>query len=114
MVAAILMLGAMSVTAQEAKQAAGLEQLKFLEGDWVGEGGGGPGQGTGEFTFIPDLQGKVFVRKNFAEYPATKDKPAFRHDDLMIVHQKPGDTIRATYWDSEGNTINYTVSVAPD
>ncbi|SYZ72118.1 conserved exported hypothetical protein [Candidatus Zixiibacteriota bacterium] len=104
----------MTVSAQEAKKAEGLEQLKFLEGEWIGEGGGQPGQGTGGFSFESDLQGKVLIRKNYAEYPATKEKPAYRHDDLMVISQQPGDTMRAVYWDNEGHVINYTVHPQPD
>jgi hypothetical protein len=34
--------------------------------------------------FQPDLQGEILVRKNRAEYPATKERAEFVHDDLMI------------------------------
>jgi len=104
----------LSVSAQNTKPTFDLDRLAFLSGEWIGEGGGDPGQGIGGFTFNPDLQGKVIVRKNYAEYPATKDKPAFRHDDLMIIYKQPGDTMRAIYWDNEGHVINYTVEVSPD
>ena len=50
-------------------------------GTWVGSGSGQPGQGAGEFSFKPELQGAVLVRHNYAEYPASKDKPGYRHDD---------------------------------
>src|SRR5262249_54757443 len=57
-----------------------LEDLKFLAGEWKGEGGGRPGQAaTGGFSFNFELQGKVLVRRNFSEYAATPEKPAFRH-----------------------------------
>ncbi|HVM94134.1 MAG TPA: hypothetical protein VMT67_15030 [Terriglobales bacterium] len=55
-------------------------------GTWQGAGSGQPGQGSGEFTLERHLQGGVLVRHNFAEYPATKDKPASRHDDLMVIY----------------------------
>ena len=61
--------------------------LQFLVGKWSGGGSGGPGQGTGDFSFTPDLQNSVLVRKSFAEYPPANGKPAFRHDDLMIVYR---------------------------
>ncbi len=87
---------------------------KFLLGEWIGEGTGSPGEGTGGFTFALDLGKRVLVRKNFAEYPATKDRPAFRHDDLMIVYQEPGQPTRAEYFDNEGHVIRYTVSFSAD
>lgn len=90
--------------------------MQPLIGEWVGEGGGQPGQASaGGFSFAPDLQGAVLVRKNFAEYPASKDRPAFRHDDLTIVYRgDPGTPPRATYFDSEGHVIEYTISASPD
>lgn len=89
--------------------------LEFLLGEWVGEGGGAPGPSAGGFSFHPDLQRKVLVRKSYAEYPATKDRPAFRHDDLTIVYQQPGtDRLRAVYFDSEGHVIEYAVDISGD
>lgn len=84
--------------------------LEFLIGKWTGEGSGQPGNGAGSFTLLPDLQGKVLVRRSFAEYPPANGKPGFRHDDLMIVY-RDGDTgdLRATYYDSEGHQITYAV-----
>jgi hypothetical protein len=82
--------------------------VQFLVGTWTGEGGGGPGQGAGAFSFAPDLQGKVLVRKNYAEYPAANGRPAFRHDDLLIVFREAG-ALKAIYFDSEDHTIRYTV-----
>src|SRR5262249_30403287 len=63
-------------------------------GDWEGAGSGGPGEGRGEFSFAPELQGAVLVRRNFAEYPASKDKPAYHHDDLMVIY--PGGSDKKT------------------
>ncbi len=81
---------------------------QFLVGLWTGEGSGAPGQGTGSFSFAPDLQGKILVRKSFAEYPAAGGKPASRHDDLMVVYHD-GEQLRAMYFDSEEHTIPYAV-----
>ena len=86
---------------------------QFLVGNWAGEGGGQPGQGAGEFSFVPDLQGKILVRKSFSAYPAANGKPAFRHDDLMIVYRdETTHALRATYYDSEGHVIPYSVKPA--
>src|SRR5437016_345124 len=65
--------------------------LSFLIGDWVNAASNGaPGQASaGEFSLQPDVQGNVLVRKNFAEYAASGDKPAIRHDDLMVIFHDP-------------------------
>lgn len=88
----------------------GLEPLRFLLGDWQAEGGGRPGEATGGFTFASSLQDHVIVRTNYAEYPATADKPSSRHDDLMVVYTTESGEIRAEYYDSEGHVIRYVGS----
>ncbi len=87
--------------------------LSFLIGEWAGDGGGQPGKGAGEFSFREDLQGKVLVRRSFAEYPAAQGRPAYRHDDLMIVYREAGAT-RAVFFDNEGHVIHYAVTAAGD
>ncbi len=77
-------------------------------GAWEGTGAGGPGQGRGSFSFAEELQGAILVRRNYAQYPAAKDKSAYRHDDLMVIYPKAGKT-RADYWDNEGHVIRYLV-----
>ena len=84
-------------------------------GDWVAEGGGDTGAGTGSFSFHPDLQGRVLVRKNVADYPAQSGRPAYRHDDLMIIYpDAQGRPARAIFFDNESHVINYTVQTASD
>ena len=61
--------------------------LNFLLGDWVGEGSSEAGQGSGSASFSLDLQNRVIVRKNRAEYPATKDRSRYVHDDLMVIYR---------------------------
>jgi len=96
-----------------AQQPGGLDSVKSLLGKWVGEGGGQPGQGNGYFTFESDLGNQVVVRKNHAEYPVTKDRPAFIHDDLMVIYVDAGTKqLRAFYADSEGHAINYLITVS--
>jgi hypothetical protein len=89
--------------------------LAFLIGEWTGEGGGGPGQGTGGFSFLPDQDGKILIRKNLAGYPAAKDRPAFSHTDLMIVYKETGESkLRAIYFDVEDHVIHYAVEPEAD
>jgi len=97
----------------ESPQAGAWGPLAFLLGTWVGEGGGGPGQGTGWFSFTPDLANTILVRKNHADYPATSERPATTHDDLMIIYTDPaGGPQRAIYFDVERHVIEYAVEVA--
>ena len=92
-----------------------LDDLRFLIGEWEGVGGGGPGSGKGTFSFTSDLHNKVIVRRNHAEYPATADRPAVRHDDLIVIYLD-GDSnqILANYFDSEGQQISYKVTPSSD
>ncbi|MFO0597310.1 MAG: hypothetical protein U0228_18495 [Myxococcaceae bacterium] len=80
--------------------------FSWVMGQWVADAK--PGEPTGATSFEADLDGKVLVRRNEANYPATNDKPASSHHDLMVV-STAGDTVRATYWDNEGHTIAYAV-----
>ncbi|MBI3665948.1 MAG: hypothetical protein HY236_06945 [Acidobacteria bacterium] len=103
------------VPAQQSKPAGHWDSWQFLVGEWVGEGGGQPGQGTGSFSFRFELQGKVLVRRNRSDYPAAKDRPAYSHEDLMIVYPDPGgNSMRAVYFDNEGQVIHYTAQFSPD
>ena len=94
--------------------AAGLEGWRFLMGEWVGEGGGQPGQGSGWFSFAPDLQQKVLVRRNHSEFPAQGGRPASVHDDLMVVWREGEGALKAIYWDNEGHVIRYDAELNPD
>lgn len=87
------------------------EKWNWLIGEWKGEGSGQPGAGAGTCSFSFDLDKKIIVRKNHAEYPATDKKPLVIHDDLMIVYLDfTGAPTKAIYFDNENHTINYTIS----
>jgi len=102
-----------SLFSQESQSAGMWRAWQFLQGEWVGEGSGDPGQGTGGFTLYPDLQNTILVRKNFANYPATKDRPAFSHEDLMVIYEERG-TPQAIYFDNEQHVIHYMVKFSED
>jgi hypothetical protein len=113
--AGLLLLGVVSLFAQQTKPDPGWGPLAFLIGEWVGEGGGTPGQGSGGFSFLPDQDSRILIRKNYANYPASKDKPAYSHTDLTIIYEDSGETkLRAIYFDNEGHTIHYTVQPLAD
>lgn len=88
-----------------------LEPMKWLLGEWKGEGTGQPGQGEGGFTLETSLDGKVLVRKNRSSYPAKDNKPAFVHDDIMIVFPE-ANQLKSMYWDNEGHLIRYSVAAS--
>jgi len=84
---------------------------RWLIGEWVGEGSGAPGHGTGWFSFTQELGGKVIVRKGRSDYPGTKERPGLVHEDLMIVYlDETHRPDRAIYFDNEGHTINYSIA----
>ncbi len=89
------------------------DELKHLVGEWVGDGSGDPGQGTGTYSFTFNLDERILTRKNHTEYPANNGRPAFSHDDLMIIYFDQ-DKPKAIYFDNEGHTINYNVVVNGD
>jgi hypothetical protein len=96
-----ILLWAACAAAQPA--ASRLEPLQFLIGTWIGAGTGEPGAGQGEFSFTPDLNGQVLVRRSFNQLASGP-----RHEDLMIVYLEGAP--RAIYFDSEGHVIHYEVS----
>lgn len=91
------------------------DSWKFLQGKWVGEGANEQAQGSGYASFEPDLQNKVWVRHNHAEYPGANGSPAQVHEDLMIIYfDRSANQTRAFYTDSEGHVIHYTASFSAD
>jgi len=89
------------------------EPFRFLIGEWIGKGSGAPGEAGGFFSFRFELEEKILVRRNRADYPATKEKPAYSHTDLMVIY-KEEPAPRAIYFDNEGHIINYAVTVSKD
>jgi len=55
------------------------------------------------------------IRRNRSDYPVTKDRPAFSHQDLMIVDREPGPkSVQAIYFDNEGHGIHCTAEFDAD
>ncbi len=84
-----------------------LEPLRFLLGEW--EAVDGRAGESGRAAFAVGLQGRVITRTSYAEYPASGERPAYRHDDFMIVYAD-ADTAKADYYDNEGHVIRYVVT----
>ncbi|HEV3300005.1 MAG TPA: hypothetical protein VG055_10200 [Planctomycetaceae bacterium] len=86
--------------------------FRFLIGSWVSEGT--PEQGSGSFSLEPDLKNNVLVRRNTAFVPAGKGRPAVKHEDLMVIYtERAAKEFRASYFDSEGHVIQYSVTSMP-
>jgi len=86
--------------------------LQFLVGTWSGVGSGKPGEAmTGSTTFSYELDRKVLVRKNRAEYPPKPgQKTGQVHEDLLVIYPQPDSAgFKAVYFDNEGHVINYTI-----
>lgn len=86
--------------------------VRFLVGEWTGEGDGKPGASTGAATFFFELDGKVLVRRSHADYPAANGRPASRHEDLMTIFAEGGQ-LKALYLDNEEHAIHYLVATVP-
>jgi hypothetical protein len=93
-----------------AQQSPNWDKWEWLIGEWKGEGSGQPGQGGGVFNFKFDLDKNIIVRNSHSEYPASGNKPAIIHDDLMVIYlDYEGTPSEAIYFDNEGHTINYSI-----
>src|SRR5258708_5499366 len=82
------------------------KDLDFLIGKWVGAAGEKDtalGAGQGAFSFDLEVNSKIIVRHNRAEYDS-----GAKHDDLMVIYME--GTPRAIYFDSEGHVIRYKIS----
>jgi hypothetical protein len=91
------------------------EKWQPLIGVWKAEGKGNPGEGQGSFSFAYDLQNRVILRKSRTDYPAAEGRPAFAHDDLLVIYaDEASHRFRGNYFDNEGHVIRYTAEFSPD
>ena len=85
------------------------KKLEFLLGKWTGAAGEKDtplGAGQGAFSFELQLNQKIVMRRNYAQYDS-----GLRHDDLMAVYlDAPDCTPRAIYFDTEGHVIRYNLT----
>ena len=86
--------------------------LRFLVGEWKGEGGGLPGQSSGAATFRFELEGKVLARRSYADMAAANGRPASHHEDLLWIFPE-GSQLKGLYLDNEGHVIRYLVAAIP-
>ncbi len=89
------------------------KQLDFVLGKWIGVAGEKDtplGAGEGAFSFQPELNGRIILRRNNASYSS-----GVQHDDLLVIYADPPDgPPRAIYFDSEGHTIRYSLKFPAD
>ncbi|HEY5123195.1 MAG TPA: hypothetical protein VIK14_05615 [Ignavibacteria bacterium] len=83
------------------------DKFEYLIGNWISSGN--PEEGKSYFSFRKDLDGKVLVRKNHAEYPAKDNKPPVIHDDMLVIYLDNGKPGKAIHFDNEEHVIYYTI-----
>jgi hypothetical protein len=110
---ALAIMGSLSAQAPALIPADPFAPVKFLVGEWQGEGDGRPGQSGGAATFRFELQGQTLVRRSHADYPAANGRPASHHEDLMTLFVERGQ-LKALYLDNEAHVIRYEVASAPE
>ncbi len=114
MPAVLMLIGLSSLQAQQTRATGEWKDFEFLLGEWTWSGGGQPGQAKGVCTFRPELDGTVLVRRTHLDYPATKGRAAFAHDDLLYVYHDPADSsLHAIFFDGEGHVIRYALTMPP-
>jgi hypothetical protein len=91
--------------------------LAFLEGTWDAntQGGSAQAQGSGTYSFAPELKHHVLVRHS-GESADCRGPKGFdcEHSDVLYIYQEAQDQpLKAIYFDSEGHVIHYAVST-PD
>ena len=92
------------------------QDWQMVAGDWIAdEGHGQPGSPTSSgFSFSPDLDRKVLIRRDRADYPAAQGRPAFTHEGLMVIYRdETSKVFHAESFDNEGHVIGYTVDIVP-
>ena len=91
-------------------------RFRFLMGDWITDGSGG-----GTFSFVPDLQERVLMRRSRSEYEKEIkvrkkiQRTTMVREDLMVIYPaERNKPFRAIYFDNEGQVIEYAVTTAKD
>jgi hypothetical protein len=107
--ALLALLLAAPLCAQPAPKADPFAPVRFLVGEWRGEGDGQPGQAMGAASFRFELEGRALVRRSHADYPAANGRPAAHHEDLLTCFTEGGQ-LKALYLDNEEHVIRYLVT----
>lgn len=92
------------------------QDWQMVVGDWIGdEGHGQPGSPTSSrFSFSPELDGRILIRRDRSDYPAFQGRPAFTHAGLMVIYRDDASNVfRAESFDNEGHVIDYAIAIVP-
>ena len=86
-----------------------LAPLQYLVGKWnVTYRSGDPGTATdGEETWCFEAAGAVLARRSWCEFPETPKRPAFRHEDLLVIYADAESKLQGVFWDNEGHVHFY-------
>jgi hypothetical protein len=90
--------------------------LAFLEGTWEAhaQAGSAGAQSSGTYAFKPELKHHVLVRRSDSAACKGPQKFDCEHSDMLYVYQDDVDqSLKAIYFDNEGQVIHYAVST-PD
>lgn len=87
------------------------DKWQWLVGDWKTMEESRDNQAGGTFSFKPDLDQKILVRRGHTEYNQLRANPMI-HNDLMVIYPGySGPPAKAVYFDNEGHSISYTFAV---
>ena len=91
------------------EDASPLAPLEYLVGKWhVTYRTGDPGTATGgEEAWSSEAGGAVLARRAWCEFPETPQRPAFRHEDLLVVYADAEARLQGVFWDNEGHVHFY-------
>jgi len=106
---ALVIMGSIGAQASAPTLADPFAPVRFLEGEWQGEGDGKPGQSGGAATLRFELQGQTLVRRSHADYPAANGRAASHHEDLMTLFVERRQ-LKALNLDNEAHVIRYEVA----
>jgi hypothetical protein len=51
--------------------------------------------------------GTVLTRRSWCEFPETPQRPAFRHEDLLVIYVDSESRLQGVFWDNEGDVHFY-------
>ena len=93
-----------------------LAPLEYLVGKWnVSYRSGDPGTATGgEEAWAREAGGAVLTRRAWCEFPETPQRPAFRHEDLLVIYADTESRLQGVFWDNEGHVHFYRHVQAAD
>ena len=93
-----------------------LAALEYLVGKWnVSYRSGDPGTATGgEEAWATEAGGAVLTRRAWCEFPETPQRPAFRHEDLLVIYTDTESRLQGVFWDNEGHVHFYRHVQAAD